>query len=157
MKYNGLKSSTRFFIFFIVVIGLNIFYAVCYHETKLDIFYLSFLSDLNIGVILFALYSYSGSRQTCQVERFSHFLNAYLDREKYINKTEIPIENSDNSLIELNQNLEKEFKILSLYIVNTKFQKKLYEYVIDWNGKNSDDLIEFIKEEIDIMYSKPKK
>jgi len=115
MKYNGLKSSTRFFIFFIVVIGLNIFYAVCYHETKLDIFYLSFLSDLNIGVILFALYSYSGSRQTCQVERFSHFLNAYLDREKYINKTEIPIENSDNSLIELNQNLEKEFKILSIY------------------------------------------
>ena len=61
------------------------------------------------------------------------------------------ISDFDEKLKSFNQDLEKEFKIVSLYIVNQKFKRKLYAYVANWNKTDSDKLIELIREETVII------
>ena len=82
------------------------------------------------------------------MEKFASFLDVYIRRENYIKSNKIS--DFDEKLKSFNQDLEKEFKIVSLYIVNQKFKRKLYAYV-DWNKTDSDKLIELIREETVII------
>jgi hypothetical protein len=83
------------------------------------------------------------------MEKFASFLDVYIRRENYIKSNKIS--DFDEKLKSFNQDLEKEFKIVSLYIVNQKFKRKLYAYVANWNKTDSDKLIELIREETVII------
>ena len=141
-----MKVNKRFLIFFGLLLVTNIIH---YSQTNLEILLDKIISDGSIGLIFFILYSFSGTRHQCQVEKFASFLDVYIRRENYIKSNK----NSDfdEKLKSFNQDLEKEFKIVSLYIVNQKFKRKLYAYVANWNKTDSDKLIELIREETVII------
>ena len=141
-----MKVNKRFLIFFGLLLVTNIIH---YSQTNLEILLDKIISDGSIGLIFFILYSFSGTRHQCQVEKFASFLDVYIRRENYIKSNKIS--DFDEKLKSFNQDLEKEFKILSLYIVNQKFKRKLYAYVANWNKTDSDKLIELIREETVII------
>ncbi len=140
-----MKVNKRFLIFFGLLLVTNIIH---YSQTNLEILLDKIISDGSIGLIFFILYSFSGTRHQCQMEKFASFLDVYIRRENYIKSNKIS--DFDEKLKSFNQDLEKEFKIVSLYIVNQKFKRKLYAYV-DWNKTDSDKLIELIREETVII------
>ncbi len=140
-----MKVNKRFLIFFGLLLVTNIIH---YSQTNLEILLDKIISDGSIGLIFFILYSFSGTRHQCQMEKFASFLDVYIRRENYIKSNKIS--DFDEKLKSFNQDLEKEFKIVSLYIVNQKFKRKLYVYV-DWNKTDSDKLIELIREETVII------
>ena len=137
-----MKVNKRFLIFFGLLLVTNIIH---YSQTNLEILLDKIISDGSIGLIFFILYSFSGTRHQCQMEKFASFLDVYIRRENYIKSNKIS--DFDEKLKSFNQDLEKEFKIVSLYIVNQKFKRKLYAYVANWNKTDSDKLIELIREE----------
>ena len=139
-----MKVNKRFLIFFGLLLVTNIIH---YSQTNLEILLDKIISDGSIGLIFFLLYS--GTRHQCQVEKFASFLDVYIRRENYIKSNKIS--DFDEKLKSFNQDLEKEFKIVSLYIVNQKFKRKLYAYVANWNKTDSDKLIELIREETVII------
>jgi len=141
-----MKVNKRFLIFFGLLLVTNIIH---YSQTNLEILLDKIISDGSIGLIFFILYSFSGTRHQCQMEKFASFLDAYIRRENYIKSNKIS--DFDEKLKSFNQDLEKEFKIVSLYIVNQKFKRKLYAYVANWNKTDSDKLIELIREETVII------
>ncbi|BEO94151.1 hypothetical protein HMPREF1497_0580 [Fusobacterium sp. CM21] len=141
-----MKVNKRFLIFFGLLLVTNIIH---YSQTNLEILLDKIISDGSIGLIFFILYSFSGTRHQCQVEKFASFLDVYIRRENYIKSNKIS--DFDEKLKSFNQDLEKEFKIVSLYIVNQKFKRKLYAYVANWNKTDSDKLIELIREETVII------
>ena len=141
-----MKVNKRFLIFFGLLLFTNIIH---YSQTNLEILLDKIISDGSIGLIFFILYSFSGTRHQCQVEKFASFLDVYIRRENYIKSNKIS--DFDEKLKSFNQDLEKEFKIVSLYIVNQKFKRKLYAYVANWNKTDSDKLIELIREETVII------
>ena len=141
-----MKVNKRFLIFFGLLLVTNIIH---YSQTNLEILLDKIISDGSIGLIFFILYSFSGTRDQCQVEKFASFLDVYIRRENYIKSNKIS--DFDEKLKSFNQDLEKEFKIVSLYIVNQKFKRKLYAYVANWNKTDSDKLIELIREETVII------
>lgn len=141
-----MKVNKRFLIFFGLLLVTNIIH---YSQTNLEIFLDKIISDGSIGLIFFILYSFSGTRHQCQMEKFASFLDVYIRRENYIKSNKIS--DFDEKLKSFNQDLEKEFKIVSLYIVNQKFKRKLYAYVANWNKTDSDKLIELIREETVII------
>ena len=141
-----MKVNKRFLIFFGLLLVTNIIH---YSQTNLEILLDKIISDGTIGLIFFILYSFSGTRHQCQVEKFASFLDVYIRRENYIKSNKIS--DFDEKLKSFNQDLEKEFKIVSLYIVNQKFKRKLYAYVANWNKTDSDKLIELIREETVII------
>ena len=141
-----MKVNKRFLIFFGLLLVTNIIH---YSQTNLEILLDKIISDGSIGLIFFILYSFSGTRHQCQVEKFASFLDVYIRRENYIKSKKIS--DFDEKLKSFNQDLEKEFKIVSLYIVNQKFKRKLYAYVANWNKTDSDKLIELIREETVII------
>ena len=116
-----MKVNKRFLIFFGLLLVTNIIH---YSQTNLEILLDKIISDGSIGLIFFILYSFSGTRHQCQVEKFASFLDVYIRRENYIKSNKIS--DFDEKLKSFNQDLEKEFKIVSLYIVNQKFKRKLY-------------------------------
>ena len=140
-----MKVNIRFLIFFGLLLVTNIIH---YSQTNLEILLDKIISDGSIGLIFFILYSFSATRHQCQMEKFASFLDVYIRRENYIKSNKIS--DFDEKLKSFNQDLEKEFKIVSLYIVNQKFKRKLYAYV-DWNKTDSDKLIELIREETVII------
>ena len=140
-----MKVNKRFLIFFGLLLVTNIIH---YSQTNFEILLDKIISDGSIGLIFFILYSFSGTRHQCQMEKFASFLDVYIRRENYIKSNKIS--DFDEKLKSFNQDLEKEFKIVSLYIVNQKFKRKLYAYV-DWNKTDSDKLIELIREETVII------
>ena len=140
-----MKVNKRFLIFFGLLLVTNIIH---YSQTNLEILLDKIISDGSIGLIFFILYSFSGTRHQCQMEKFASFLDVYIRRENYIKSNKIS--DFDEKLKSFNQDLEKEFKIVSLYIVNQKFKRKLYAYV-DWNKTDSEKLIELIREETVII------
>lgn len=140
-----MKVNKRFLIFFGLLLVTNIIH---YSQTNLEILLDKIISDGSIGLIFFILYSFSGTRHQCQMEKFASFLDVYIRRENYIKSNKIS--DFDEKLKSFNQDLEKEFKIVSLYIVNQKFKRKLYVYV-DWNKTDSDKLIELIRKETVII------
>ena len=140
-----MKVNKRFLIFFGLLLVTNIIH---YSQTNLEILLDKIISDGSIGLIFFILYSFSGTRHQCQMEKFASFLDVYIRRENYIKSNKIS--DFDEKLKSFNQDLEKEFKIVSLYIVNQKFKRKLYAYV-DWNKTDSDKLRELIREETVII------
>ncbi|WP_339013682.1 hypothetical protein LDK02_05090 [Fusobacterium animalis] len=123
-----MKVNKRFLIFFGLLLVTNIIH---YSQTNLEILLDKIISDGSIGLIFFILYSFSGTRHQCQMEKFASFLDVYIRRENYIKSNKIS--DFDEKLKSFNQDLEKEFKIVSLYIVNQKFKRKLYAYVANWN------------------------
>ena len=141
-----MKVNKRFLIFFGLLLVTNIIH---YSQTNLEILLDKIISDGSIGLIFFILYSFSGTRHQCQMEKFASFLDVYIRRENYIKSNKIS--DFDEKLKSFNQDLEKEFKIVSLYIVNQKFKRKLYAYVANWNKTESDKLIELIREETVII------
>ena len=141
-----MKVNKRFLIFFGLLLVTNIIH---YSQTNLEILLDKIISDGSIGLIFFILYSFSGTRHQCQVEKFASFLDVYIRRENYIKSNKIS--DFDEKLKSFNQDLEKEFKIVSLYLVNQKFKRKLYAYVANWNKTDSDKLIELIREETVII------
>ncbi|ALF17969.1 MULTISPECIES: hypothetical protein [Fusobacterium] len=141
-----MKVNKRFLIFFGLLLVTNIIH---YSQTNLEILLDKIISDGSIGLIFFILYSFSGTRHQCQMEKFASFLDVYIRRENYIKSNKIS--DFDEKLKSFNQDLEKEFKIVSLYIVNQKFKRKLYAYVANWNKTDSDKLIELIREETVII------
>ena len=141
-----MKINKRFLIFFGLLLVTNIIH---YSQTNLEILLDKIISDGSIGLIFFILYSFSGTRHQCQMEKFASFLDVYIRRENYIKSNKIS--DFDEKLKSFNQDLEKEFKIVSLYIVNQKFKRKLYAYVANWNKTDSDKLIELIREETVII------
>ena len=141
-----MKVNKRFLIFFGLLLVTNIIH---YSQTNLEILLDKIISDGSIGLIFFILYSFSGTRHQCQMEKFASFLDVYIRRENYIISNKIS--DFDEKLKSFNQDLEKEFKIVSLYIVNQKFKRKLYAYVANWNKTDSDKLIELIREETVII------
>ena len=141
-----MKVNKRFLIFFGLLLVTNIIH---YSQTNLEILLDKIISDGSIGLIFFILYSFSGTRHQCQVEKFASFLDVYIRRENYIKSNKIS--DFDEKLKSFNQDLEKELKIVSLYIVNQKFKRKLYAYVANWNKTDSDKLIELIREETVII------
>ena len=141
-----MKVNKRFLIFFGLLLVTNIIH---YSQTNLEILLDKIISDGSIGLIFFILYSFSGTRHQCQVEKFASFLDVYIRRENYIKSNKIS--DFDEKLKSFNQDLEKEFKIVSLYIVNQKFKRKLYAYVANWNNTGSDKLIELIRVETVII------
>lgn len=136
-----MKVNKRFLIFFGLLLVTNIIH---YSQTNLEILLDKIISDGSIGLIFFILYSFSGTRHQCQVEKFASFLDVYIRRENYIKSNKIS--DFDEKLKSFNQDLEKEFKIVSLYIVNQKFKRKLYAYVANWNKTDSDKLIELMSD-----------
>ena len=141
-----MKVNKRFLIFFGLLLVTNIIH---YSQTNLEILLDKIISDGSIGLIFFILYSFSGTRHQCQMEKFASFLDVYIRRENYLKSNKIS--DFDEKLKSFNQDLEKEFKIVSLYIVNQKFKRKLYAYVANWNKTDSDKLIELIREETVII------
>ena len=141
-----MKVNKRFLIFFGLLLVTNIIH---YSQTNLEILLDKIISDGSIGLIFFILYSFSGTRHQCQMEKFASFLDVYIRRENYIKSNKIS--DFDEKLKSFNQDLEKEFKIVSLYIVNQKFKRKLYAYVANWNKTDSDKLIELIRKETVII------
>ena len=141
-----MKVNKRFLIFFGLLLVTNIIH---YSQTNLEILLDKIISDGSIGLIFFILYSFSGTRHQCQMEKFASFLDVYIRRENYIKSNKIS--DFDEKLKSFNQDLEKEFKIVSLYIVNQKFKRKLSAYVANWNKTDSDKLIELIREETVII------
>ena len=141
-----MKVNKRFLIFFGLLLVTNIIH---YSQTNLEILLDKIISDGSIGLIFFILYSFSGTRHQCQMDKFASFLDVYIRRENYIKSNKIS--DFDEKLKSFNQDLEKEFKIVSLYIVNQKFKRKLYAYVANWNKTDSDKLIELIREETVII------
>lgn len=141
-----MKVNKRFLIFFGLLLVTNIIH---YSQTNLEILLDKIISDGSIGLIFFILYSFSGTRHQCQMEKFASFLDVYIRRENYIKSNKIS--DFDEKLKSFNQDLEKEFKIVSLYIINQKFKRKLYAYVANWNKTDSDKLIELIREETVII------
>ena len=141
-----MKVNKRFLIFFGLLLVTNIIH---YSQTNLEILLDKIISDGSIGLIFFILYSFSGTRHQCQMEKFASFLDVYIRRENYIKSNKIS--DFDEKLTSFNLDLEKEFKIVSLYIINQKFKRKLYAYVANWNKTDSDKLIELIREETVII------
>lgn len=137
-----MKVNKRFLIFFGLLFLTNIIH---YSRTNLEIFLDKILSEGSMGLVFFILYSFSGTRHQCQMEKFASFLDVYIKRENYIKNNKIS--DFDEKLKNFNQDLEKEFKIVSLYIVNQKFKRELYAYVANWNKTDSDNLIELIRGE----------
>ena len=95
-----MKVNKRFLIFFGLLLVTNIIH---YSQTNLEILLDKIISDGSIGLIFFILYSFSGTRHQCQVEKFASFLDVYIRRENYIKSNKIS--DFDEKLKSFNQDL----------------------------------------------------